>query len=320
MDLFCQLGELALGSRLKRLSDRIMREGAKIYSVAGVPFEPRWFPVFYHLSRQERVAVTDIARDLGVTHSAVNQTTTEMINQGLMTSAKDPQDRRKRMLSLTENGQKLFAEMRPIWDDIRATMRQVVMETQADVIGVVERLEMALERESLDHRFRDRLKQRQRDAVEIVPYQHQYREDFERLNREWIDSIFRMEPRDKEVFADPQTHIIDAGGAIFFARDKNNNTCLGTVALAMWDDTTAELAKMAVTEAARGRQIGLVLGEAVLAAARKKKLKRVVLETNSLLAPALRLYRKLGFVEVPHERPSDYSRSDVFMVKHLVTP
>ena len=39
------LGGLALGSRLKRLSDRLYRGVARIYRELDVEMEPRWFPV-----------------------------------------------------------------------------------------------------------------------------------------------------------------------------------------------------------------------------------------------------------------------------------
>jgi hypothetical protein len=53
MDVFNHLGELALGSRLKRLSDQIMRDGGKIYKDNAIDFEPRWFPIFYVISMKE---------------------------------------------------------------------------------------------------------------------------------------------------------------------------------------------------------------------------------------------------------------------------
>jgi GNAT superfamily N-acetyltransferase len=73
-----------------------------------------------------------------------------------------------------------------------------------------------------------------------------------------------------------------------------------------------ELCKMGVIEAARGLGIGLLIGEAAIKKARELKAKRVYLETNSSLTPALTLYAKLGFVRIENFM-SPYERADVAM-------
>jgi len=76
-----------------------------------------------------------------------------------------------------------------------------------------------------------------------------------------------------------------------------------------------EVAKMAVTPRARGAGVGRFQLEAVVAAARTAGVKRLYLETNHALTPAIRLYEGVGFVKVPEERvvTSPYARADVFM-------
>ncbi len=54
MDLIKSLGELALGSRLKRLSELIMKDGIRIYRSNGIDFQPKWFPVFTHCVKIQR--------------------------------------------------------------------------------------------------------------------------------------------------------------------------------------------------------------------------------------------------------------------------
>ena len=49
-DVLGELGALAFGTRLKRLSDRVMQDGAKMYRATGIAFEPKWFPVYYYLN------------------------------------------------------------------------------------------------------------------------------------------------------------------------------------------------------------------------------------------------------------------------------
>ena len=55
--------------------------------------------------------------------------------------------------------------------------------------------------------------------VDVVTWRPEYREDFERLNREWIEAYFAVEPSDLAVFRDPEEAIVRPGGEIFFVVD-----------------------------------------------------------------------------------------------------
>jgi GNAT superfamily N-acetyltransferase len=76
------------------------------------------------------------------------------------------------------------------------------------------------------------------------------------------------------------------------------------------------MAKMAVTPAAQGHGIGALLGRAAVERARDLGARWIELLSNTALAPALHLYRKLGFVEAPLGT-TDYRRADIRMVLKL---
>jgi putative acetyltransferase len=136
---------------------------------------------------------------------------------------------------------------------------------------------------------------------------------FRRLNEEWISRFFALEEKDQETLGDPQTKILDRGGRIFLAlRDGQVVGCCALIAIG---DREFELAKMAVTRSHQGAGIGRYLLEQVIAAARAAGTRRLYLETNHGLHPALRLYESLGFRPLPPERivRSPYARADVYM-------
>ncbi|MGI9545227.1 MAG: GNAT family N-acetyltransferase, partial [Cyclobacteriaceae bacterium] len=84
------------------------------------------------------------------------------------------------------------------------------------------------------------------------------------------------------------------------------------------DDYTYELAKMAVDEAYRGKQIGKKLGLIAIERAKKLKAEKIILESNKTLTPALNLYRRLGFVNVCADHlKSLYQRANVTMELNL---
>jgi putative acetyltransferase len=136
---------------------------------------------------------------------------------------------------------------------------------------------------------------------------------FRQLNEEWITRYFRIEPKEQEVLADPRGSILEPGGKIFFATV--DNRCVGCCALRRMSDTEFEVAKMAVTPAFQGAGIGRKLLEAVIQAGRTAGARRLYLETNHTLTPAIRLYESVGFKHIPAERitPSVYARADVYM-------
>jgi len=76
-----------------------------------------------------------------------------------------------------------------------------------------------------------------------------------------------------------------------------------------------EVAKMAITESCQGIGLGRLLLERTIADARAAGAKRLYLETNDKLTPAIRLYESAGFRHLPPERivPSPYARANVYM-------
>jgi GNAT superfamily N-acetyltransferase len=156
--------------------------------------------------------------------------------------------------------------------------------------------------------------------VTIREFQPGDEASFRTLNEEWITRYFRIEAREKQVLADPKGTILDVGGKIFFAIA--GDRCVGCCALRRLSDREYEVAKMAVTPAFQGMGVGRKLLLAVLEAGRKLEARRLYLETNHILTPAIRLYESVGFKHIPPLRitPSDYARADVYMELFLDRP
>ncbi len=136
---------------------------------------------------------------------------------------------------------------------------------------------------------------------------------FRRLNDEWISRYFALEAKDEDTLADPRQAILEHGGRIFFA--VRQGMTVGCCALLAMGPGEYEVAKMAVTESARGAGVGRSLLDRAIAEARASGATRLYLETNRKLAPAIQLYESLGFRHIPPARiePSPYARADVYM-------
>jgi putative acetyltransferase len=139
-------------------------------------------------------------------------------------------------------------------------------------------------------------------------------EAFRLLNEAWITRFFALEEKDRATLGDPQKDILQSGGHILFAQ--RGTELVGCCALMSMDSYSFELAKMAVVETCQGQGIGARLIEATIELARSLGARRVYLESNSKLGPALHLYRRFGFRDLPADitlPPSPYARADVRM-------
>lgn len=145
--------------------------------------------------------------------------------------------------------------------------------------------------------------------LEIIDYRPDHQPWFEKFNREWIEEYFWMEPIDTDVLQHPDEHILKKGGNILMA--VSNQEMAGTVALKFVTPGIYEFTKMAVDRKFRGKKIGFALAVAAIEKARTMKAEKIILYSNTLLAPAITLYKKIGFSEVPLDGP--YKRTNIKM-------
>ena len=143
----------------------------------------------------------------------------------------------------------------------------------------------------------------------IVDFDPRWRADFARLNLEWLQRWFVVEPVDQEVLHDPETHLLADGGRVLFALDADDRA-VGTVALKREAAGVYELTKMAVEPRLRGAGIGRLLMQGALDAFLALDGRELFLESSLKLGPALKLYESVGFVHHPAPRPgSDDARA-----------
>lgn len=146
--------------------------------------------------------------------------------------------------------------------------------------------------------------------MEITHYKPEYATYFKQFNEAWIRENFELEPLDIFVLEHPEEAILNHGGKILFAKEEA--TITGTVALKWIDKTTVELTKMAVGKAYRGNGAGMLLCQAAIATAKEMGADTLILYSNRLQASAIKIYRQLGFIEIPLEQ-GVYERANIKM-------
>ncbi len=310
MDFYDEVGTVALGSRLRRLSETVTADAARNFELYRVGLDPRWFPVFHLLAERGPTPVTRIARAIGHSHASVSQIIAAMKARRLVLTGKDKTDGRVTVVRLSAAGQRLVAPLAVQCGDVREAVDELLAESTCNLWQAIAETERLLAQRALFDRVRDVRKRRQRLAVHIADFRPGDQGDYERLNREWIEQHWPLEEADRSMLEDPEGRVLAPGGAILMAH--RDGIAIGTCTLLKRPHGTFELAKMAVTASEKGKGIGELLAHAVIDRARTLGARRVYLESNSRLQPALHLYRKLGFRDC-QGGPSPYERCDVQM-------
>ncbi|MBQ0736290.1 GNAT family N-acetyltransferase [Aquimarina celericrescens] len=145
----------------------------------------------------------------------------------------------------------------------------------------------------------------------IIPFDSKYAKDFARLNIEWLEKYFVVEPLDKELLEQCEETIINKGGYIFFA--KVDEEIAGTFSLIKIENGVYELGKMAVSPKFQGYKIGQQLLEYCINFSKKQDWKKLILYSNRILENAIYIYSKFGFKEIPLEDNPLYKRSNIKM-------
>ncbi|EEI93132.1 acetyltransferase, GNAT family [Sphingobacterium spiritivorum ATCC 33300] len=312
MEFFNKTGKMALGSRLRLLTAKVTEDAAKVYELYNMAFSPKWFPVFFMLAEEGEKTISEIANEIGHSQPSVTKIIREMGVAGLIADNLDSDDKRRNVVGLTEQGKELSKKISVQYKDVEAAVESVMKEARHDLWAAIEEWEVLLEQKSLLRRVQEQRKIRESKAVQIVRYEPKYQSVFKSLNEEWISRYFEMEETDYKALDNPQEYILDKGGAIFVAL--YNGEPLGVCALIRMNDAEYdyEMAKMAVSPAAQGKNIGLLLGQEIVKEARNLGAASIYLESNTILEPAINLYYKLGFEKIiGHATP--YKRCNIQM-------
>jgi DNA-binding MarR family transcriptional regulator/N-acetylglutamate synthase-like GNAT family acetyltransferase len=311
MEFYNKVGKMALGSRLRRLSEKLTEQAGEVYQVYDINMNPKWFPVFYTLARGEDKSIMQIAQEISHSHPSVSTIVKEMVKNGVAQEIANKADGRKNFIRLTDKGQEINQHIQVQYTDVNAAVEKALNETQYNIWKAIEEWEFLLEQKSLLNRVIDEKKLRESADVQVVDYKPEYQPAFKQLNEEWITQYFKMEETDYKSLDHPDDYILNKGGHILIAL--YNNEPVGACALIKMDNNMYELAKMAVSPKAKGKGIGFILGQAGIAKAKKLGAKKLYLESNTILKPAINLYHKLGFKKVTGV-PSPYERCNIQMM------
>ena len=244
MDTLLELKELALATRLKRLSEMLSKDVSLIYKSLKVDFKARWFTFFTLLIKKSPRNVTEIANALGISHTAVNQIARELLKKGYIIAEQDTEDERQRLLSISPYGKKIENELKPVWEKIKQANKELLDKASVNLLLVIDEIEEELKKESMYNKISGLLNGKMNNSVKILDYSPKLKKHYYRLNSEWLNEYFSVEPDDEKFMKNPKKYIINKGGYILFA--EKNDRIVGTVSIIKHSGGFYEIAKMTV--------------------------------------------------------------------------
>lgn len=159
MNFYQSLGFLVFGSRLKRLSDTFLGDVNRIYKSHNIAFDASWFPIFYILSKQDAVSISEIASQLEVSHSAASQMVSSLQEKGIIKAETTAEDARKKLITFTPKGKKILAQVLPVWTALQQAMEALITEGEHSrhMLQAIKEIETNLEKTPLLNRIEQKL-------------------------------------------------------------------------------------------------------------------------------------------------------------------
>lgn len=312
VDLLAGLGVGFLGSRLKRLAERMQADATEVARSLALPVQPAQMSLLMAIRMHEPIAVGELAERLQLAQPTVTRALGPLERDGFIETRRTPGDQRSKRLVFTDKGRALMARIQTeLLPRIEPAAAELVAGLAGDFMLGLSQAEARLAERSL----LTRAQMAGRPMIWARDFSDDLAEAFYRINAEWIQEMFALEDNDIALLSKPRDLILDRGGVVLFAETADLGV-VGTCALMVSKDGWVELTKMGVLKSARGLKAGEFLLAKTLERAASLGMDRIYLLTNRKCAAAIHLYEKLGFVhdeEIMRKFGARYQRCDVAM-------
>jgi DNA-binding MarR family transcriptional regulator len=144
-DVVKELGYLTLGTRLKRLGERLQAQTQVLFESADVDLPSSHFPVLAALQRLGAMNVGELTEAVGISQPGVTRLLDKLEAEGLVRSTQSADDRRVRTIALTKSGRQLISRSkRTAWPMIEAAVADACAGPAQELLAVLAALEEAL--------------------------------------------------------------------------------------------------------------------------------------------------------------------------------
>jgi DNA-binding MarR family transcriptional regulator len=154
-DLISTLGYLCLGSRLKRLGERMQAGVAQHLAAQGLAVQPAQLTLLWALQDQARaMTIGMLGERLGISQPGVSRAIAALEAQGLVTAASTGKDRRQRQVAISPAGEALMATLSArLFPAVEQAVERLCRAAAPDLLGALDRIEDDLGASPLEARI-----------------------------------------------------------------------------------------------------------------------------------------------------------------------
>lgn len=146
-------GHLSLGTRFKRIGERLQSDVNRLLQSEGIDVPAPFFPALTAIQHAGSLTVGELADAMGVAQPGVTRNLAQMEKMELVKSARGKTDRRQRTITLTAKGNQLVnLSQQDLWPRVRQAVAGLCAGLEGPLLSQLDQMEDELKRLPLDRR------------------------------------------------------------------------------------------------------------------------------------------------------------------------
>ena len=155
-DIVRNLGFLCLGSRFRRIGERLQADTQQIMEEFGVPVQAGQYPFLRAIDGAGALTIGELAEAVGITQPGATRTLAQLVELGLVEARASDEDQRRKLMSLTPAGRELVEfSRREVWPRIEAAVRDLCADLNGPLLDQLGAIEDGLASAPLKRRAKD---------------------------------------------------------------------------------------------------------------------------------------------------------------------
>jgi DNA-binding MarR family transcriptional regulator len=152
-DVVRSFGFLTLGTRMKRIGEKLQADTQRIMDELGAPLQASQYPFLAAIDRLGPLTVGELAEATGITQPGATRTVALLVELGMLDTEQAADDQRRRIVSLSKEGKRLVAAAkRDVWPCINAAVTDLCGGLDGPLLDQLAAIEDGLAAASLDRR------------------------------------------------------------------------------------------------------------------------------------------------------------------------
>jgi DNA-binding MarR family transcriptional regulator len=144
---------LTLGSRLKRIGERLQADTQRIMDELDVPLMASQYPFLAAIDRLGPLTLGELAEAVGITQPGATRSLGQLVALGLLDAKQAPEDQRRKIITLTKKGQRLVdSAKREVWPRIEEAVRDLCGDVSGPLLEQLAAIEDGLAETPLHRR------------------------------------------------------------------------------------------------------------------------------------------------------------------------